>query len=834
MDKILANARKAAADVMDLGVDDHNLNFDEKDLENDPELLAELGGLHEDDDLGELEDADGGGVGGLDAKIQELEGQVKALQIEAVQHKRSGDRAKALEVMKNMKAVKAELENFQAKKEAYEKKKAAEDAALESEDPELLSELKGLSLHGDDDELKEEEPAEVDYDAQIAEWQLRIKKAGEEAINFKKSGQKDKALQAMKHYKALQEKFLEFKQDVDQLRELKDESAPQGGGDFGEELGDDEGKAVSPEDQKKLDLVHKRIKEYQKRAVEHKRNGSTDIAKQILLEVKKMQELAESLEIGEGDIKTLPKPISERKEYAVVALSEDSKLSSHNSSVSEQSSVTSSVSAPSKGVKAKLEYQAILTRLSEQFNQAEADVKTIMETAKGQPQSELPAIKRRLKAAVEIKARIIKDLDLVKAAAKEGLPPPVYHIENVMVERELYFPDIKKNEMVIHVKEGSDFKAPDGWTVSTSILTVEFGLPSLPKVSKTSGTFENDDNPKFDFKASFVLPPPNKIGRSFKFAKVDFKITSPRMLLGAVLLGEGEMKIGDLTDKCEIESEVPLKRKGRPVGKLNVVVRIRQPFKGKDIREVATDLLVIDHFHEDPRLAASMTPVIDPQVEAKVQRLRNKSSGKPEEPHGRSEPAPAPKAEKSIAAPTPAVEERPKPKPAPAAREEKKEIEAPVQPKAARPPPPAALDRSLSSALISDSSAMGDTPAEIEPSDWKRPHNMDLLVSNDVLQAEFDSVSTAIATARAKKLNVDPSLEDRYKKCQLKMMLLQSQVEDGELTLPMYLQRVKDSIVYHTKLIKALKAANRLDDAKKCLARLKVMQDEVHNAENSE
>jgi hypothetical protein len=60
----------------------------------------------------------------------------------------------------------------------------------------------------------------------------------------------------------------------------------------------------------------------------------------------------------------------------------------------------------------------------------------------------------------------------------------------------------------------------------------------------------------------------------------------------------------------------------------------------------------------------------------------------------------------------------------------------------------------------------------------------------------------------------------------------QSQVEEGELTLPMYLQRVKDSIAYHTKLIKALKAANRLEDAKKCLARVKIMQEEVTNADN--
>jgi hypothetical protein len=337
---------------------------------------------------------------------------------------------------------------------------------------------------------------------------------------------------------------------------------------------------------------------------------------------------------------------------------------------------------------------------------------------------------------------------------------------------------VKKNEMIVIIKQGTELKSPDGSKRFTSFLSLELNLPSLEKQTKASSTFEHAENANYNFTCSFNLPPSNKIGRGFKLARLEVKVLCPRLFSTAVL-GESTFKLGDLFEKCELTSIVSLKKEGKSVGKLDIAIRIRQPFKGKDIRSCKAEVLVIDHFFDNP----AAIPFLDSSVESKMESLHQKRRSKDS-------------AER---------------KPSDVIKNSDSSIVKP---------------QSNSESKLQAQDNLNDIKTE----DFKDPHNLDLLISCDVLRMELENLMTMIATSKAKKLPVENSLENRYIFVQAKVKSLEEQVQDGTLTLNLYVEMLQNSVAYHLKLIKALKAAERIEDAKKVLARLKTMQLEIKSA----
>jgi restriction endonuclease len=104
----------------------------------------------------------------------------------------------------------------------------------------------------------------------------------------------------------------------------------------------------------------------------------------------------------------------------------------------------------------------------------------------------------------------------------------------------------------------------------------------------------------------------------------------------------------------------------------------------------------------------------------------------------------------------------------------------------------------------------------------------DHLVSNLVLEAEIQLAQTKEIAAKAKKDTIAAeAAEDRRSACQVKLQLLQLNVEMGVLSMVDYRKTLVEALALAKEKALTLKRGNRLDLAAQALQRIKLMQQEV-------
>jgi len=104
------------------------------------------------------------------------------------------------------------------------------------------------------------------------------------------------------------------------------------------------------------------------------------------------------------------------------------------------------------------------------------------------------------------------------------------------------------------------------------------------------------------------------------------------------------------------------------------------------------------------------------------------------------------------------------------------------------------------------------------------------IVSNDVLEAELESVNGQLATYATNSEKPPESLDERKAAIELKLNLLVIQVQSGQLTPESYIEILKKKIEEDTNLARKLVAAGKKDWARYPLVRTKIMRKEVEVA----
>ncbi|CAG8617293.1 4318_t:CDS:2 [Racocetra persica] len=112
-------------------------------------------------------------------------------------------------------------------------------------------------------------------------------------------------------------------------------------------------------------------------------------------------------------------------------------------------------------------------------------------------------------------------------------------------------------------------------------------------------------------------------------------------------------------------------------------------------------------------------------------------------------------------------------------------------------------------------------------------NNVDLIVSSGLLQEEINIVNSQISALEARGKPIPGDLSDRKSALEIKMSLMEIQVQTGQLTIDKYLEQVKDSITSFKRLALTFKKAGKIEDAKKALAKSKVMENEVKQMEEA-
>jgi hypothetical protein len=81
---------------------------------------------------------------------------------------------------------------------------------------------------------------------------------------------------------------------------------------------------------------------------------------------------------------------------------------------------------------------------------------------------------------------------------------------------------------------------------------------------------------------------------------MSFAVWNKRSVFKDQLIGQGELKLQPLQGRAEIKEWVKLRNSdGKQAGDLEVILRLRQPLEGRDIRQTVHDLLVIGDFPEE-------------------------------------------------------------------------------------------------------------------------------------------------------------------------------------------------------------------------------------------
>ncbi|CEP02143.1 C2 domain-containing protein [Plasmodiophora brassicae] len=384
--------------------------------------------------------------------------------------------------------------------------------------------------------------------------------------------------------------------------------------------------------------------------------------------------------------------------------------------------------------------------------------------------------KDEARAIMAVKTRTERDLQSLATLRASGAPPPTLATVPRQLSYLRSFNHIGSNQLELEIRKAEGLSPPSGWNMCTSFVSYEFSYPKDVIQRGVTPTVADSDDPMYNFKKLLSFPRPKRAGRMFNFVKITFSVQVPRrlqILFKPIQLGYAEVKLGDLLNKSEIVATLPLKGGGR--GKLFVALRLRVPLEGQDL---ATKL-VEDVFIRGSAPSSLSSPTSESRIPQPVAVERAKAQAQPR-----------PAAQIPRQTPSPA----------------------------SKPAPP---------------DTVGSCPSGIDENDWKDPHRIASICSNDVLEWILERTTTEIGTRRAKKQEVPPALLERYQAVSLQKEKLEQSVEDGSLTLPAYLERLKVDIARLSALQTALRNAGRTKDADFVQARLNIEQKEFDTANSN-
>lgn len=453
-----------------------------------------------------------------------------------------------------------------------------------------------------------------------------------------------------------------------------------------------------------------------------------------------------------------------------------------------------------------LEYDDLLSKLDAQIASLTASMKAVVEGTGGSGGAVVAGSKNAKLLALQYfraKSRSTKDRDLVLLARSRLLRPPQTHLEELTVQQELCFPELGDDEVGVVIERGADLHnraaTGDPKDLSTYVsMFVEYavdmegnyraaGAHSTP-IAKQKGPA-----PNWAHTQRLALPISRTGGKQDKTglkrllrSRLVFQVYHKRFLLGSIEVGRAEVRLKELSLRSELRLALKLKdaKTAERTGELHVVVRLRRPFEGIDLRENKLSLIIVDEFEDGA--AAAAAPAHAPT------------------------PAPAPAAAHTPAPPVVAA------------------AAVAASPPVSASAPPVAAAASSSAGV---SAAVG-VPAV----DLSDPHDVVKMRSNDVLEAEVAALQTQLAhlAAHPDRAEEADALRDRLTAAQVQLQVLVTQVQHGKLSLEEYLAGLRSSIASESALAIALGRAARKEDAIRVLQRVKIMKAELQNAEENQ
>ncbi|KAK7788952.1 hypothetical protein R5R35_002357 [Gryllus longicercus] len=191
-----------------------------------------------------------------------------------------------------------------------------------------------------------------------------------------------------------------------------------------------------------------------------------------------------------------------------------------------------------------------------------------------------------------------KDLDAVKCAHKRGDAVPKFHYETRTFNIVQCCTELGDNDLELSVVQGINYNVPNPKEVDTYVK-FEFPFPAETPVKDRTGIIKDTNNPQYN--QTFLLSIQRNARacqRVFKRQAVKLEVWSRGgFFRGDSLIGTASVKLMPLETKCIIHDAFDLMDGRKAVGgKLEVKIRVRNPILAKQVEKVQEKWLVIDQY----------------------------------------------------------------------------------------------------------------------------------------------------------------------------------------------------------------------------------------------
>ncbi|KAF9927023.1 hypothetical protein BGZ67_007793 [Mortierella alpina] len=451
------------------------------------------------------------------------------------------------------------------------------------------------------------------------------------------------------------------------------------------------------------------------------------------------------------------------------------------------------------------------------------------------------------------------DLVSLQSYRSHGKKAPAFHFQDVRFELEVgFYQEIGLNDLSLSIIRAWDLSHKDVQPSDIESYVVwDLGWPTENMAGAGSGkgtspTVKKTPKPDFNYSKTLGIERSRAFQRFVERRKVTFEVWHYRgMLWKDYLLGRAQVPLQALLNHSEINEIIPLvdpTTRRNTGGKIEVRIRLQRPLLKPEIAVKEEKWLVIDEFNSgglgfpspisaapaarlggSPVSGRAGTPV---GKTTKATAVASTSQTAPNTAPAISSPAAA---SVSGRAPTLAAsKESPKPAASSGQQAAPSPAPAPAAPRQLSPAPGSSAEKAKPASSAPSPAAETEQDESASDKALNELNNVEILVSNTVLEHEIEEAQRLIHDAKAVGNNEGAEeYQDRLTQLEIKMKLLVLQVQTGQLTMEAYCQAVNARILKDKKLAIELKKLGMVPEAKRALARSKIMTQEMKEVEEA-
>uniref|UniRef100_A0A4W3GQU9 Coiled-coil and C2 domain-containing protein 1B n=1 Tax=Callorhinchus milii TaxID=7868 RepID=A0A4W3GQU9_CALMI len=201
-----------------------------------------------------------------------------------------------------------------------------------------------------------------------------------------------------------------------------------------------------------------------------------------------------------------------------------------------------------------------------------------------------------------------KNIEILKRAHAQGYPLPKYHHEERTFQVVKIFPNLTSSDMILFIVKGINLPAPSGVSPNDldTFVKFEFAFPNTEEAQKDkTSVMKNTNCPEYNEQFKLTI---NRGHRGFKRVVHSKGIKFEVVHKGGLFktdrpVGNAQLKLEKLESQCELREIIEvLDGKKTTGGRMEVMVRIREPLSSQQLERTTEKWLVIDP-HSIPAIA---------------------------------------------------------------------------------------------------------------------------------------------------------------------------------------------------------------------------------------